>query len=220
MCEQVATSVEHVPPKCLFPEKKDLSEGENHRKQLITVPSCPEHNSSKSQDDQYLLYCLVLSLPSNTAAEHHFLTKVTRTIKRKPSLINKLTGNSKSVLIGNMVTGEIGQSITLEIDPERLNSCFEHIAMGIFYHYFGYRWEGKLNIHLNFMLSMNPEDKKYNEQLREMDLKSEQLFTSVDSIGENKEIFHYKVIDKGESKAIRMYFYGENRLVALFNPNG
>ena len=27
MCEKLATSVEHIPPQCLFPEQKDLPDG-------------------------------------------------------------------------------------------------------------------------------------------------------------------------------------------------
>ena len=42
MCEKESTSSEHVPPKCLFPEKKDLPDGVDLRKSLITVPSCDE----------------------------------------------------------------------------------------------------------------------------------------------------------------------------------
>ena len=40
ICEATATSVEHVPPRCLFSEQKDLPGGVDLRKQFITVPSC------------------------------------------------------------------------------------------------------------------------------------------------------------------------------------
>lgn len=42
MCEAAPTSREHVPPKCLFPESKDVN-GQNFRENLITVPSCDIH---------------------------------------------------------------------------------------------------------------------------------------------------------------------------------
>ena len=58
MCDEESTSSEHVPPKCLFPEQKDLPEGVDLRKSLITVPSCDLHNSKKSNDDEY--YSIVL----------------------------------------------------------------------------------------------------------------------------------------------------------------
>ena len=39
MCERAPSSTEHVPPKCLFPEKKDIG-SDLFRKNLITVLSC------------------------------------------------------------------------------------------------------------------------------------------------------------------------------------
>ena len=49
MCDSIATTREHVPPKCLFPEKKDIGD-DIYRQNLITVPSCDKHNTSKSQE--------------------------------------------------------------------------------------------------------------------------------------------------------------------------
>lgn len=52
MCEKPASTVEHVPPKCIFPEQKDSLGGQDLRKQLITVPACDVHNTKKSRDDE------------------------------------------------------------------------------------------------------------------------------------------------------------------------
>lgn len=52
MCDAEATTVEHVPPKCIFPESKDLSSTDkllDFRKQLITVPSCDDHNGKNQK---------------------------------------------------------------------------------------------------------------------------------------------------------------------------
>ena len=59
-CGRDATSREHVPPKCLFPEDKDIKSiyKGTFRRSLITVPSCDEHNLAKSHDDEYLMVCL------------------------------------------------------------------------------------------------------------------------------------------------------------------
>jgi len=53
MCDQSSTSREHVPPRCLFPESKDVRG--DFRQNLLTVPSCDEHNSGKSADDEFLM---------------------------------------------------------------------------------------------------------------------------------------------------------------------
>ncbi|MDN5882405.1 MAG: hypothetical protein L0H37_08540, partial [Nitrosospira sp.] len=75
MCDQEATTMEHAPPKCIFPEKKDLSSYDDYRQGLITVPSCEEHNTTKSKDDEYLLYLLAASATSSVIGLNQFLTK-------------------------------------------------------------------------------------------------------------------------------------------------
>ena len=60
ICGAPATSKEHVPPQCLFPEKKDIGT-EKFRKDLITVPSCELHNTNKSKDDEFLMDALYWS---------------------------------------------------------------------------------------------------------------------------------------------------------------
>ena len=44
-CPKSATTKEHVPPLSFFPE--------DQRKNLITVPSCEDHNNSNSKDAEY-----------------------------------------------------------------------------------------------------------------------------------------------------------------------
>ena len=63
MCDRNAVSSEHVPPKNLFPEQKDV--GKDYRQYLITVPSCEIHNNHKSKDDEFLIVDYVEHL------EHH-----------------------------------------------------------------------------------------------------------------------------------------------------
>jgi len=71
-CGTDASSKEHVPPKCLFPEKKDIADGMNYRKNLITVPSCDKHNSNKCKDDEYLQLIIVHGYFNNTVGRDHF----------------------------------------------------------------------------------------------------------------------------------------------------
>jgi hypothetical protein len=65
MCESVGTTREHSPPRCLFPESKDLEDRANLRKNLITVPSCADHNPRLSKDDEYFLVIAASNLEGN-----------------------------------------------------------------------------------------------------------------------------------------------------------
>ena len=84
ICSAEATSREHVPPKCLFPEYKDVPD-RDFRRNLISVPSCDTHNSSKSQDDEYLLFILISHYENNAVAKEQFSTKIVRALKERPS---------------------------------------------------------------------------------------------------------------------------------------
>jgi hypothetical protein len=222
MCDEKATSSEHVPPRCLFPEQKDLPDGADLRKQLITVPSCDEHNSKKSTDDEYLLYCLVLSMPSNEVGKNHFFSKIIRAIRRNPSLIKKYLSNTQAVHIENVETKEVSESIALHIDDERFDKAIEQLSRAIYFHHFKKKHNGEISIHPNFLLRMTGEFKKANDSTAKMDQMSEEVFSKEPTYGENPDVFSYHAVDQGNGrpKFLRLYFYGGNRVSVIFRNEG
>jgi hypothetical protein len=66
MCDELACGREHVPPKCFFPEIKDL--GKDYRINLIKVPSCDKHNSKTCKDDEYVLGVVAFHWRNNPIA--------------------------------------------------------------------------------------------------------------------------------------------------------
>src|ERR1700681_2113661 len=62
-CDERRRSVEHVPPKCFFPDEKDANGNLPYRKQLITVPACDDHNLRRSKDDFYAAFHLTSTIP-------------------------------------------------------------------------------------------------------------------------------------------------------------
>ena len=121
-CGKAASSREHVPPKCLFPEEKDLANGVNYRKNLITVPSCDEHNLHKSKDDEYLQLILVHGYFNNTAGRDHFNKKIVRALTRRPALLAALYGNQHPVTVNSQPT------VAVDIDRERFNRSLCHVS--------------------------------------------------------------------------------------------
>lgn len=218
MCDEKSTSSEHVPPKCLFPEEKDLPNGVDLRRSLIKVPSCDLHNSKKSSDDEYLLYCLVMSIPSNEIGKNHFLTKIMRAIERNPSLIKKYLQEHQNVDIENMETGEWSQSISCKIDDGRFDKSLEQLSRALHFHHFGVKAEGKIGIYPNFLLSMDKGHKEANNTIAKMDSMSEELFSKEVVYGENPEVFKYCAVDlgEGEQKILRLYFYEGNKVTVIF----
>jgi hypothetical protein len=125
-CGQPATSVEHVPPKCIFPEIKDAAV--DFRKNLITVPSCDVHNTAKSQDDEFLLLALVVYIGNNKAGKQHFLTKVMRAVQRMPGAFRKRIDDSFPVV------GTPGAGAALQFDRDRFDHEIEMIVRALYFH--------------------------------------------------------------------------------------
>lgn len=220
MCDQKATSFEHVPPRCLFPEQKDLPEGMNLRKELITVPSCDIHNSRKSSDDEYLLYLLSMSIPSNNIGKNHFLSKIVRAVNRNPSLMKRFLNNSPhNAQAVNLSTNEVFETIGFQVEDSRFDKVLEQLSRALYFHHFNKKSNGELKIYPNFLLSMEDNYKEANEKIAEMDLMSEELFSKEPSYGSNPEVFKYCAVDKGigQPKFLRLYFYSGNRVTIIFN---
>jgi len=223
MCDAAATSVEHVPPRCLFPEQKDLPSGVDLRKQLITVPSCDVHNSSKSKDDEYLLYALSMNIPNNTTASDHFSSKILRAIQRSPSVIKKFTEKQIPVKVEDTQTGEIHETLALQVDRQRLENALMMIGRALYFHHFNTRWKGSVSAYPNFLLALTePNARELNEPVETMATLAEEFFLDQPRYGENQDVFSYQV-SAGQSPAetiMLLRFYEGSRVTLIFKNGG
>lgn len=223
MCDATATSVEHVPPRCLFPEQKDLPSGVNLRKQLITVPSCDVHNTSKSKDDEYLLYALSMNIPNNPTASNHFSTKILRAIQRNPSVIKKFTEKQIPVKVEDTQTGEIHDTLALQVDRQRLENALMMIGRALYFYHFKTKWNGSVSAYPNFLLALTePNARELNEPVEKMAALAEEFFLNQPCHGENQDVFSYHVA-AGQSPVetiMLLRFYEGSRVTLLFRNGG
>lgn len=214
MCNCEANTREHVPPKNLFPEAKDVAG--NYRNNLITVPSCEKHNSAKSSDDEFLMINLAGIFGNNSIGYQHKLTKVDRALRRNSSsLLKKLMNGSKIIKTVEISKNKFVDIIWGTPDAARLQSCFDHIARGIHFHHFGMRFPGKIQIFMGYLFFKERNSKKWAEFIHdraELDLKDKPKY------GENAEIFYYQVSDFDEFGLfmMRFCFYGGLHVYASF----
>lgn len=213
MCEKESTSVEHAPPKCIFPEQKDLQPGENYRVNLITVPSCDEHNTQKSKEDEYLLYILPSTVGANEVGLNQFLTKVQRAIVRKPSLGSQLANNPILVRIHDTKTNILSDTVALEIDIGRIQDALEKTACAIYFHHTNKKHMGPVSVVVNFSLSL--QNILLNEKSAALFERADVLLKGQQYYGDNQKVFKYKFVETGEIGILELTFYDSNKALAI-----
>lgn len=214
MCECLATSQEHAPPRCIFPEQKDTG-GIDYRKSLIKVPSCETHNTAKSTEDEYLMYVLPTSIAANNVGINQFLTKVRRAIERNPSLAINLSSNAQKVIVHDIEKDVWFEAPAIQIDMERVHRVIEMNARAIYYHSQKEKFTDPIKVYTNFSLKLDsPEANDLQEKLFSM---SELLLQGVEAKGENNEVFTYRMARDGDIEVIEFTYYGTSKAVAFLD---
>ena len=214
MCDRNAINSEHVPPKNLFPEQKDVKE--DYRKHLITVPSCEIHNSAKSKDDEFLMVSLAGIFGNNSIGYLHKFTKVNRAIRRTSNrLLDKAFKKRKHYHLKSE-NGFI-EIIWGTPDHERLINCFEHIAYGLHYHYLGKSFRGEIKVLLGYLHS---EDENNNIFVQFLKDRAAIDLINLPKYGANQDVFYYQFTTPDENGIymVHMRFYGGIDVYASFLP--
>jgi hypothetical protein len=219
MCDSPATSREHVPPRNLFPEAKDIG-GADYRVNLITVPSCDTHNSSKTRDDEFLMVSLAGIIGNNSIGYRHRFGKVDRALRKSA---NRLLAQ---VLLGTRRTDrlQISENDFAEIiwgtpDVTRLTRCLEHIAYGLHQHHFGAKFAGRVFVHIGYLQHTDGNSGTWDMFLRDriaVDVANKP------ALGSNPAVFYYQVSDpdKYGFYSMRLCFYGGLQVLVAFQPSG
>ncbi|MER8077660.1 hypothetical protein [Acinetobacter pittii] len=218
MCNAPATTSEHVPPKCLFPEKKDIAlddQQSDFRKQLITVPSCDNHNGKKSKDDEYLFCLLAISILSGPKGQQQARTKVQRILDSNKSLKEEFLKNSQQVYVQDNQSKDITETLALTIQKERIDSSLDSCARALYFKEFKEKFLGDIQIVSLFLFDLDP---KFNQIVESLSQNTNKLLSEVQPKGENPEIFTYKFFtEEGMGRVIlEMNFYEESRAIAIF----
>lgn len=220
MCDKPKTSVDHVPPECLFPPAKETG-GKDLKRNLITVPSCNDHNLRNSKDDEHLWYVLSMCESVNETALSQASGRLGRAIQRSPSLLHRIMRDAKPATISD-ASGSF-ETLELTADGSRLNSSLEKIGRGLYFHRFGRKWTGGIKMDVEFLTWKDELDKVVAPpELLELRRVNEELFASEKKIGENPEVFYFSAHSRDELgiSALRLVFYGGAKVTMLFGDLG
>lgn len=205
MCDSVATSREHAPPKCIFPEKKDMGDGKDYRKNLTVVPSCDIHNLVKSADDLYLQLVLINGYFNNPLAEKQFITKLTRAFQRRPALLSAFHSTAKPVVVDGTET------VAVTVDHSRFNVSMDHVIRALYFHTFDERLNAGLQIYSPLLLAMEEaQSERVNELTKNFCWAVRKHLSDKPKLGSNPEIFWYKIDHDIQKDVVccEMRFYG------------
>ncbi len=214
MCSAVATSSEHVPPRCLFPEKKYLPELDDQRRDLITVPACDKHNTQKSGDDEYLMYLLSMSSRSSTYSGIIF-DKAVRAARRRPQL-------SQSIFENKIV---INDQDAYEVDRERVDASIGYIARAIFFSETNFKWIPPIHINSHIYNVATEQDGieiDRDDILRNRNIFSNNVASCLSDCkwrGANPQIFRYKFYFDGSVFMVMQFcFFDQIYFEAISHP--
>lgn len=140
-CEAIATTKDHIPPKCFFPEKKHLpSDSPDYRNQLVTVPACSAHNNSRSSDDEYTAAVIIMNSQSNLAFSM-FKSKWVQTLLRREGVLGKrifATARSATVISRKNAVLIPYKTLAISYEMKRIERVIESIARALYYLDSGY----------------------------------------------------------------------------------
>ena len=185
MCSAAETSREHAPPQCLFPKSGEI--GRDLRRNLITVPSCDDHNSKKSADDEFLRAVILLAaVHSNEIARHQFLGKFLRGASR-----NRQAYCDFFTVHGTLASGT---QRALQLERSRFDKCIDHMVRALFFHSFRSQWQLPIAVASpNFHLAIS-DGTVVPHLPTQQAIEVSRLFLDQETIlGENPEVFKYRL---------------------------
>jgi hypothetical protein len=212
-CTAGATSREHAPPRCLFPEAKDTPGGSNYRKNLITVPACDSHNSEKSHDDEYLFFVLSGSYTSSGIGLQQFITKVRRAFEKRPSKAEGFIRRAAPVQLRRPEDKDWEHGAQVIVEGERLDDVLGNSARALYFHHTNKKFLGPVEVLTNFTMYMN---KQVQAAVSEAFDRTAHIMSSEPSLGDNPEVFTYKYKETDTMVIFYLCFYGTSTALVRF----
>lgn len=213
-CEKMETSREHAPPLCIFPQSKDTN-GEDFRKNLITVPACDEHNLRKSTDDEYLMMVLAAHFSNNNLANTQVQTKIKRTWLRRPHLATMAVVNPQTAFINGIET------MSFKVDLTRFNRSMELIARAVTFHEHQFKWKSTGHVWSPSMLPSKVGTSNNAILTSNFLIETTSLvFNGKTFFGSNPEVFKYRmhIPENPENVGlVQLVFYEGFNVCVLFS---
>ena len=123
--EQPATTLDHVPPKCMFPAPKPSN--------LLTVPSCASCNEGAAKDEEWFRAAILWS-PAGESEAGKALWKQTlaRGYRKNRGLRQSMAKALRPVDICTPAGVFLKRGIAIDVDPVRTHRVISKITRGLY----------------------------------------------------------------------------------------
>jgi hypothetical protein len=185
MCEAPATSREHAPACCLFPESKTF--GRDVRRNLITVPSCSAHNSALSKDDEFFRTIAAFAAgPASATAANLMDEKIMPAARRKPVAYGRFIESHERL---------DDKNTAVKFDVLRFERCIERLVRALHFHTFSAKWLRRIAIASPQFVMKPAAGTAYGvpEMFAKVIEDTRMRLQDHPSLGENEEVFLYKI---------------------------
>ncbi len=207
MCRAPATSREHAPPKSFFPLA--------YRTNLVTVPSCDEHNLENSEDVEYVRNVISGQRSTNAVAAEAFET-AKGSFDHSPALFAQTFGEVRKVV----VDGEETAAFPLDLLRHRRVMCAT--AHALYFCDTGKRWDGGFQV---FSPSLAHRDNLYDGYPDPADdfRRLLESGTFMPMHVSDHRVFQYGKLDMGDGQLLYKFVFYEafvvNAWTRPFKPN-
>jgi hypothetical protein len=152
-----ATTVEHIPPKCMFPPPRSV--------RTITVPACRECNESTSvADEEFRVFVSMFAGRSTPEAERLWVSKTLSTLKSNRRLLRKAKAAIKPAYLGSKggIIFDKCDIVTWDDSPSKV---VDKIVRGLYFRCFGEILADRVSVTINQVRSLTMEKAKCLDSL-------------------------------------------------------
>ena len=161
--------------------------GRDLRRNLVTVPSCDEHNSNKSKDDEFLrAVILQIAVHSSEIAQNQFMGTLLRAVERKPHVYSNFFTDEGTLANGSQHA--------LRIDRVRFDRCIDHLMRALYFDAYKEKWVLPILVASPSFFSYIENDNAVPHQPIHDAVDVTKEFLKHEIIkGQNPEVFKYRV---------------------------
>jgi hypothetical protein len=196
-----ATTRDHVPPKCIFPEPRPNP--------LITVPACSQcNNGASDDDDKFKVYLSLHTAGNNDIATKLFHEKTKRTLDRNQALLNKIREESQEVEIDSKNGGKEKRT-AIKWDSRVHDAIIERTIRGLYFHHTGNVLPKGAKLSVQWLKEV-PIDPRLSELLQRCETVS---------IGDDQVIYKFAIYPDNPKHSIWFFdFYGAHWASGYTSP--